>query len=83
MSAAEITLRVVLVPDMPETIHATSCPDPKQAGRFIVLMNGRDTAERQAEALAHEWQHIINGDHYSEATVEQIEAEQHRQKVTI
>ena len=77
MNSQEITLRIVMVPNMPETIHGVSFPDPADPTRFTVRLNGADPEDRRAKALAHEWQHIRNGDHDKPNAADQIEAKPH------
>lgn len=68
----EITIRVIVEPDLPEAIHGVSYP---KGDGYMVILNGSDTAERQEEAFLHELRHIWRGDHEKAATADMIEKE--------
>jgi Zn-dependent peptidase ImmA (M78 family) len=47
--------------ELPQTIHGACAIDG--AGQISVMINSRDSQERQEEAFLHEMLHLFRGDH--------------------
>lgn len=61
--------------DMPYTIHGAVRGN--EDGSYTILLNSRDTRERNLKAYQHELGHILRDDLHSEEDVQVIEARAH------
>lgn len=70
-------IKVTITDELPGSIHG--CIAEIERGQYIILINGNDSAARQAKTLEHELWHYYNGDFDSGKTVDEIESIAHSQ----
>lgn len=73
-------VRVIVTDELPDTIHG--CIAQVEQERFLILINGNDSEERQRESLEHGFWHYYNGDFDSGNAVNEIEWIAHSQSAS-
>ena len=77
-----LTIRVMTIPKLPETVHGLCAPEnPRNPdGKFLIWLNGNDSEYQQTETFIHEMLHIWHGDHGNDdMNVQLLETIRHKE----